>query len=50
METDAGKGLLLEGNGQGGYRTIENDKLGVWIDGDVRDVRDLKLLKGKNKT
>lgn len=44
---DAGKGLLLEGNGHGSYRIIENDKLAVWMEGDVRD---LKLLKGNNKT
>ncbi len=44
---DAGKGLLLEGNGHGSYKIIENDKLGVWMDGDVRD---LKLLKGNNNT
>ncbi|MFV8324431.1 VCBS repeat-containing protein [Flavobacterium sp. ZS1P14] len=43
---DAGKGLLLEGNGHGGYKIIENNKLGVWMDGDVRD---LKLLRGNNK-
>lgn len=44
---DAGKGLLLKGNGYGGYTTIDNIKLGVWIDGDVRD---MKLLKGNQQT
>lgn len=44
---DAGKGILLKGNGHGDYKTIENDKLGVWMEGDIRD---LKLLKGNNKT
>ncbi|MFT6802852.1 MAG: hypothetical protein ACJA2N_002043 [Salibacteraceae bacterium] len=40
--SDAGKGLLLEGNGKGGYNVVENDKLGIWIEGDVRDLKSLK--------
>jgi len=44
---DAGKGLLLKGNGRGDYTVVDNNKLGVWLDGDVRD---LKLLNNKNNT
>lgn len=44
---DAGKGLLLKGNGHSGFTTIDNLKLGVWIDGDVRD---MKVLKGNQQT
>jgi hypothetical protein len=44
--SDAGKGLLLEGNGHGNFKIIESNKLGVWIEGDVRD---LKLLKGNKQ-
>jgi len=43
---DAGKGLLLEGNGKGDYSVIEQKKLGVWIEGDIRDA---KIMKHKNK-
>jgi hypothetical protein len=44
--SDAGKGLLLEGVGNGVFNVITNNKLGVWIDGDVRD---LKLLNHGNQ-
>ncbi len=44
--TDAGKGLLLKGDGNGSYNAIESNKLGVWIEGDVRD---MKLIRGENQ-
>lgn len=43
---DAGKGLLLKGNGNGGYNVVKNNDLGVYIDGDVRD---LKLVEGNSR-
>ncbi|MCM4157280.1 VCBS repeat-containing protein [Gramella sp. AN32] len=45
--SDAGKGLLLRGNGAGEFKTIKNDELGVWVDGDVRDA---EILNHKNDT
>jgi hypothetical protein len=45
--SDAGKGLLLEGVGNGVFNCRENNKLGVFIDGDVRDA---KILEHDNKT
>ncbi|GGW49480.1 VCBS repeat-containing protein [Arenibacter certesii] len=44
---DAGKGLLLEGDGKGDFNVFERDEFGVWIEGDVRD---LKLMNGYNTT
>ena len=44
---DAGKGLLLKGNGRGNFQIIENNELGVWVEGDVRDT---KLLQQTGKT
>ena len=43
--SDAGKGLLLEGNGNGTFNVIENCKLGVFVEGDVRDA---KMMKHNN--
>ncbi|WP_228853014.1 VCBS repeat-containing protein [Aegicerativicinus sediminis] len=51
---DAGKGLLLKGNGNGQFSIIKNDKLGLWIDGDVRDSKllhhndDIYIILSKN--
>ena len=45
--SDAGKGLLLEGVGNGEFLVIPNDKFGVFINGDVRDA---KVLKHHNST
>ncbi|MCG9972863.1 VCBS repeat-containing protein [Christiangramia crocea] len=44
--SDASKGLLLEGIGNGQFKTVSIDEMGVWIEGDVRDA---KLLNGKRE-
>lgn len=42
---DAGKGLLLVGAGNGNFNNLESNEFGVWIEGDVRD---LKLVNGNH--
>ncbi|WP_209402370.1 VCBS repeat-containing protein [Pseudozobellia sp. WGM2] len=37
--SDASKGLLLEGDGKGSFKEIENNKSGIWLEGDVRDIK-----------
>ncbi len=44
---DASKGLVLEGSGNGQFSAVANDKLNLWIEGEVRDAQ---LLKHKNNT
>ncbi|MCX2678495.1 VCBS repeat-containing protein [Galbibacter sp. EGI 63066] len=44
---DAGKGLLLKGNEHGSFDIINNERLGVWVEGDVRDA---KLLSHNDQT
>ncbi|MEI6294384.1 MAG: VCBS repeat-containing protein [Methanomicrobiales archaeon] len=47
-EYDANKGLLLTGNGKGKF-TVTNDlQSGLHINGEVRDIADVKLASGKN--
>lgn len=36
---DANKGVLLQGNKKGEFTVIDRDKMGVWLEGDVRDAR-----------
>ncbi|MBK6931836.1 MAG: VCBS repeat-containing protein [Saprospirales bacterium] len=40
---DAGNGALLQGDGKGSFRFVENSQSGFWAS---REVRDLALLKG----
>ncbi len=42
---DAGYGLLLHGDGQGNFTAIDSQRSGVWIDGQVRD---MKLIRTSN--
>ena len=44
--TDAGKGILLEGNGKGDFKVLHQKSIGAFIDGDVRDA---KMVKHNNK-
>ncbi|AVR45598.1 type IV secretion protein Rhs [Christiangramia fulva] len=43
---DASKGLLLLGKGNGEFDCVPENKLGVWIEGDVRDAEFLSNNKG----
>lgn len=45
---DAAKGLLLKGNGKGSFTAVDTNKLGVWLSGDVRDIKVLKGGKALN--
>lgn len=51
---DAGKGLILQGEENGQFSSINPDKMGVWIEGDVRDTKilhhenDILLAVSKN--
>jgi hypothetical protein len=42
---DAGNGVLLQGNGSGMFKFVENTTSGFWAN---REVRDLGLLRGSN--
>jgi len=42
---DAGKGLLLKGTEGGNFVSLDNEKMGVWIEGDIRDT---KLMKNED--
>ncbi|SDF03821.1 Repeat domain-containing protein [Pricia antarctica] len=43
---DAGKGVLLEGKGNGDFKSVPQKKTGVFIEGDVRDA---KLVRQNHK-
>jgi hypothetical protein len=47
-EYDANKGLLLTGNGEGDFTVLTDTQSGFHIDGEVRDIADVKLASGKN--
>ena len=36
--SDASLGVLLKGKGDGNFEAVANDKLGLYIDGDVRNM------------
>ena len=42
-EYDAGKGLLLTGDGKGNFTVVENDVSGFYIEGEVRDIAEITL-------
>ena len=44
---DANKGLLLSGNGKGGFEPISTKESGLNIDGEVRDITSIKLADGQ---
>lgn len=43
---DAGLGVLLKGNGKGGFTAVANDATGLFIDGDVRNAVSVKSSNG----
>lgn len=40
--TDAGKGVLLVGNGKGNFKVLKKELIGAFIDGDIRDAQLVK--------
>jgi|WetSurMetagenome_2_1015567.scaffolds.fasta_scaffold00925_8 enediyne biosynthesis protein E4 len=47
-EYDASKGLLLTGNGKGNFTVLNDLQSGFHINGEVRDIADVKMATGKN--
>lgn len=47
-EYDANRGLLLEGNGRGGFTVLDDLHSGFRISGEVRDIKDVKMASGKD--
>jgi len=47
-EQDAGKGLLLKGDGKGNFISLNDLESGLFIKGEVRDIQEVKLASGKN--
>jgi hypothetical protein len=47
-EYDANKGLLLTGNGKGDFTVLNDIQSGLHINGEVRDIADVKMVTGKN--
>jgi enediyne biosynthesis protein E4 len=47
-ENDANKGLLLTGNGKGNFTVISDTLSGFHINGEVRDIADIRMASGKN--
>ena len=45
---DANKELLLLGDGKGNFKEIPNNKSGVFIHGEVRDIAQIRLASGKD--
>jgi enediyne biosynthesis protein E4 len=45
---DANKGLMLEGNGKGGFKVLNDLQSGLHVNGEVRDISEVKLASGKN--
>ena len=45
---DANKGLLLTGNGKGKFEAQSDMKSGIHINGEVRDIGEVRLASGKN--
>lgn len=46
-EYDANKGLLLTGNGKGDFTVLNDVQSGFHINGEVRDIADVRLASGK---
>ena len=46
---DAGYGLLLTGNGKGEFTPVSNNQSGLFLKGDVKNIRNIRL-KGKSPT
>ena len=44
---DAGKGLLLKGDGKGGFEEVKPDAFGVFVEGDIRDAKIIRHKGGK---
>jgi hypothetical protein len=44
---DAGRGLLLAGNGSGGFLPVSPFNSGLYLTGDVKDLKELKIGAGK---
>ncbi len=44
---DASKGTLLIGDGKGGFGTVDNIKSGFNVEGEVRDIVNVKTSGGK---
>lgn len=40
---DASYGIIVEGNGKGGFRSRDNDKTGLTLEGEIRDIKTIKL-------
>lgn len=47
-EYDASKGLLLTGNGNGNFSVWNDTRSGFHINGEVRDIADVRLASGKS--
>jgi hypothetical protein len=47
-EYDANKGLLLTGNGKGDFTVLTDTQSGFHINGEVRDIADVRLASGKS--
>ncbi|MBK9390671.1 MAG: VCBS repeat-containing protein [Bacteroidetes bacterium] len=46
-EQDAGKGLMLSGDGKGGFTPLSDIQSGLFIRGEIRDIEKVKLADGK---
>jgi predicted NUDIX family NTP pyrophosphohydrolase len=46
-EQDAGKGLMLAGNGKGEFKSLNAAESGLFIKGEIRDIQEVKLSDGK---
>ncbi|HEY8165676.1 MAG TPA: VCBS repeat-containing protein, partial [Gemmatimonadaceae bacterium] len=44
---DASHGLLLRGDGSGRFSSVDSEKSGLWIDGQVRDMKWLRRADGE---
>lgn len=44
---DAGNGVLLKGDGKGGFSFVGNKRSGLWASGEARDVQSIQLADGK---
>jgi hypothetical protein len=44
---DASYGLLLRGDGKGGFTAVDMDRSGLMIDGQVRDIKSLRAANGE---
>ncbi len=47
-EYDGNKGLLLTGDGKGGFTVLNDLESGFHINGEVRDIKDVRLATGNN--